>query len=436
MICFSVSGIQLSVPISKQAYQYSPEIAPDIKKGQPSSIDLLRIGTSEQHSIRISEYNRIGTSEQHSELEESTILKPSPRYKLKGENLSMFDEPTQLFPSNISTIGTTLTNRKHKETGYSDMSVVKNVITERKDKFSDNVKEKMSSLLKAINQEQNLVEDDMEKRQENSKRLSSAVQTDRKSSDSTVSIRPVPTYGTYRGESMASSKLLSSSYSFREPVKCEETELVKRANKTNVIDSKERNFLERLCQYDGSPSKAKASETCRLSGKKAESSERTFTIKKNISSSMPMGNQEKNSPDLKRKTTNKISQRNNEYKVFDKQKSCEAFTSQRFTASTTVNSPSVKNGANVDNKLGSTHIISSSETKSYKNNWKKSPESDKVAYYDVTATSFDEVSDIKSKKSTAKVRSDLILSEGRTSVTKGSLSSSMEGQKTSACRHF
>ena len=183
MAIFTGRSALSSVPLSQNTYKFSPIIARDIRKGQPSSVDLLRLGTKGRHPI--------------SDLEETVILKPSPRYKLKGENLSIFEEQTHLFPTSTEKGNTSLAN-KNFDSVQRDAHVVKNVITERKERVvADKMNEKMSTLLKAIRSEQDLVENDLEKKFDDYRKIAGSFQTVRPT-EASVSVKPVPRYGAYK----------------------------------------------------------------------------------------------------------------------------------------------------------------------------------------------------------------------------------------------
>ena len=170
--------------ISSNSYHFSPKISPDIKKRQPSSKDLLKIGTSE------------------SCLTDTHIIKPKPMEILNerrksAANRVMKDKIKSLnelpdangplsprmtknngpFSPKMTKTNGPLTPRMTKNNGplsprmtktsfdHSERNRVTALIhKQNEEKLSGNVKEKMSSLLEAIRQEQDLVEKDMERK--------------------------------------------------------------------------------------------------------------------------------------------------------------------------------------------------------------------------------------------------------------------------------
>ena len=189
--------------ISSNSYHFSPKISPDIKKRQPSSKDLLKIGTSEScltdtHIIkpkpmeilnkrRKSAANRVMKDKIKSPNELPDANGPlSPRMTKTNGPLSprMIKTNGPLSPRMTKTNGPlslrmTRTNgplspRMTKTSfgqttktsfGHSERNRVTALIhKQNEEKLSGNVKEKMSSLLEAIRQEQDLVEKDMERK--------------------------------------------------------------------------------------------------------------------------------------------------------------------------------------------------------------------------------------------------------------------------------
>ena len=143
-----------AVSVDAEIYTNSPKVAPDIRKRQPSSVELLRMGTAELPP-----------------LSDISVLKPSPRHgkiaqmdssKVTCENRSGFEMSSRVeFESGKRNWSV----KKVPSLGNSDMSVVKNVIQDKKQgNLSENVKDKMSKLLSAIWEEQNIVEEDLRKR--------------------------------------------------------------------------------------------------------------------------------------------------------------------------------------------------------------------------------------------------------------------------------
>ena len=138
----SISGTACpSHHISKKSYCYSPEISSSIKKRQPSSVDLLKMGTTETSPV---EYN-------------SKIVRPKP-IELLNERRKMHEkEPLKVSLVPDDKLGDPITDNKYFDALLEAKKEVK---------LSYNVKEKMSSLLQAIRQEQDLVESDLEKKSE------------------------------------------------------------------------------------------------------------------------------------------------------------------------------------------------------------------------------------------------------------------------------
>ncbi|XP_052275470.1 serine/threonine-protein kinase dst2-like isoform X2 [Dreissena polymorpha] len=114
-------------------YQYKPKVSPDIKRRQPTSMDLLKMGTSELPP-----------------LDQVTIIKPSP---VKGK------VPNQSHESNYSAC------QGEEKAAISDLSMLRNVSKGiEHGKFSDNIKNKMSKLLEEIKKEQNWAEVDLDRK--------------------------------------------------------------------------------------------------------------------------------------------------------------------------------------------------------------------------------------------------------------------------------
>ena len=181
--------------ISTKSYHFSPQISPDIKKRQPSSKDLLKIGTSESclndtHIIkpkpmeilnerRKSAANRVAKEKIKSPNELPDANGPlSPRMTKTNGTLSprMTKTNGPLSPRMTKTNGP-LSPRMTKTNGPLSPRMTKTsfghsgrnrepalIHRQNEEKLSGNVKEKMSSLLEAIRQEQDLVEKDMERK--------------------------------------------------------------------------------------------------------------------------------------------------------------------------------------------------------------------------------------------------------------------------------
>lgn len=138
------SGKQASydaVSLDSEMYTYRPEIAPDKRKGQLTSVELLRMGTSEL-----------------SPLDAFPVQRTSPRHSsvLSAEKTSC--------SNNADSTAACVQELKYKCRGSTDMWVVKSVEQGTGNrKLQENVKDKMSKLLDAIRHEQSIVEEDLER---------------------------------------------------------------------------------------------------------------------------------------------------------------------------------------------------------------------------------------------------------------------------------
>ena len=155
MLQFFLAGTHYSSKhISHKSYIHTPQVSSSIKKKQPSSRDLLKLGTTESSPCKPN----------------TGVIKPKP-IELLNERRKLLirksGDKTQTERRKLLTKKST-----DKAETYDEIDSV--VINEEyvdaltkaknKDKLSDNVKEKMSSLLKAIKDEQSLVENDMERK--------------------------------------------------------------------------------------------------------------------------------------------------------------------------------------------------------------------------------------------------------------------------------
>ena len=132
MSCYS------SKHVSPKSYTHSPHVSSSIKKKQPSSLDLLKLGTSESSECKTN----------------TGIIRPKP--------IEVLNERRKLH----SRKSLDKTEMHNEMCGAMINKEYVDALDKAKDgvKLSDNVKEKMSSLLKAIKDEQSLVENDLERK--------------------------------------------------------------------------------------------------------------------------------------------------------------------------------------------------------------------------------------------------------------------------------
>lgn len=170
--------------LSKSLYSHSPYIPADIRRQPLSSLDLLRQGTAMLPN-----------------LEDKPIIKPSPRRGVCAENHLLQSKKNEEEYSAKE-------GNKLSAKVQSDISVVRNfIVSEDQKSFSDNVKDKMSALLEVIREEQNCVEDDLERRSNFSK-AEHANRTCRNGTEECKLPRPCPRYGRFQTESDEKKTLL------------------------------------------------------------------------------------------------------------------------------------------------------------------------------------------------------------------------------------
>ena len=140
--------------ISHKSYIHSPQVSSSIKKKQPSSRDLLKLGTTESSPCKTN----------------TGVIKPKPIELLNQRRKLLIRKSGDKTQTERRKLLTKKSTDKAETFNEID-SVVMNeeyvdalTKAKNKDKLSDNVKEKMSSLLKAIKDEQSLVENDMERK--------------------------------------------------------------------------------------------------------------------------------------------------------------------------------------------------------------------------------------------------------------------------------
>ncbi|KAL4237328.1 hypothetical protein ACF0H5_002046 [Mactra antiquata] len=173
-----------SVTLKKNSYQHSPYISPSIKRQPLSPLDLLKQGTVERSNL------------------DKMLVKPHPKVaQVRGKKCSVFNEEDGIKsvskgsnPCESSGPAFSVSycdgNISSKQGGRSDVSVVRNLISDGKtSKYSKNVNDKITSLLQAIRDEQSVVEDDLDRRNDNVR------DKNLKDWSSTKVLRPCPKYG-------------------------------------------------------------------------------------------------------------------------------------------------------------------------------------------------------------------------------------------------
>lgn len=137
------SGKQASygaVSLDSEMYTYRPKIAPDKRKRQLTSVELLHMGTSELSPLDALPVQ--GTSPRHSSVQ--SVEKTS-------------------CSNNADNTAACVQESKYKCRGSTDMWVVRSVEQGTGNrKLQENVKDKMSKLLDAIRYEQSIAEEDLE----------------------------------------------------------------------------------------------------------------------------------------------------------------------------------------------------------------------------------------------------------------------------------
>ncbi|WAR20571.1 YAK1-like protein, partial [Mya arenaria] len=152
--------------LDSSIYPYSPAVAYSTKKRQLSPLELLRLGT-----VELPPFDH-----------KSTVVKPLPNRRIGG-----FKHDDGYGNNSIS--NSIDEDNEKKRIGGNDLSAVRNMAHGiESGKFSDSVKKQMSKLLDAIKQEQDLVEDDFNRRDDSGR--GARIETHGKGV-----VRPCPKYG-------------------------------------------------------------------------------------------------------------------------------------------------------------------------------------------------------------------------------------------------
>ncbi|XP_052766233.1 uncharacterized protein LOC128207392 [Mya arenaria] len=168
-LSFLVAPGENTIPaqgLDSSIYPYSPAVAYSTKKRQLSPLELLRLGT-----VELPPFDH-----------KSTVVKPLPNRRIGG-----FKHDDGYGNNSIS--NSIDEDNEKKQIGGNDLSVVRNMAHGiESGKFSDSVKKQMSKLLDAIKQEQDLVEDDFNRRDDSGR--GARIETHGKGV-----VRPCPKYG-------------------------------------------------------------------------------------------------------------------------------------------------------------------------------------------------------------------------------------------------